>query len=409
MISPDRMRRIDRWIGIPSCFLVSLVEPLARLWRRSKPLEYRKIVFISLAEIGAIVLAQPAIVVARELHPDTEVFFVTFPQGVGMLRLMGFTEHQILVIDTKSLLHLFISGLACIRTLRQIRIDAIINLEIFARFSTLLSWLSGAPVRAGFHHFHNQGQYVGNIYTHRLIYTPHHHIMQSYLSLVQAISDEGGREPSARIQVGDYNADRLRLSSDASHRGRVKALLEERFGGALIGKKLVLINANASDLIPVRRWPLAHFVSLSRLLLENTGVLIAMIGAAEEALEMEKLVAKIDNNRAISLAGATSLEELVELFHVAELLITNDSGPAHIASTTEIPTIVLFGPETPDLFGPTGPHQEALYLKFACSPCVSPQNQKRSPCTDNRCLKNIRPDVVYTHGCRLLEKLDKQE
>ena len=96
-----------------------------------------------------------------------------------------------------------------------------------------------------------------------------------------------------------------------------------------------------------------------------------------------------------TLAGKTSLRELLVLYTLADVLVTNDSGPAHFASLTNIESVVLFGPETPKLFGAIGPGFHAVYAKLACSPCVNAFNHRFSPCTDNLCMQSITPEEVY--------------
>jgi len=404
MISNRFMRIVDRWVGIPTCLVFSLINRVVWSWRGQTVRDYRRIAFISLAEIGAIVLTQPAITAARQRYPDAEIFFITGPQGIAILRLMGFSDHQILVIDTTSILQFAKTNLSCIYRMRRLKLDATINIEVFIRYSTLISWLGGAPVRVGFHKFHNEGGYVGNLNTHRLIYSPHQHITRSYVALVEALSEGKSDEPASRLHVEFGRNTYLRLPSDHSTLARVERLLEHRFGQSVEGRRLVLLNPNASDMIPVRRWPASHFVSLARHLLTDLDVLIALTGTDEDVQRVADLASEIGSDRVVSIAGATTIAELVELFHIAALLITNDSGPAHIASTTKIPTLVLFGPETPEIFGPTGDNQLPLYLGLACSPCVSPHNQKRSPCSNNRCMREIRPDMVYAHARRYLAK-----
>jgi ADP-heptose:LPS heptosyltransferase len=119
-----------------------------------------------------------------------------------------------------------------------------------------------------------------------------------------------------------------------------------------------------------------------------------LTGAPEEAAACRELEGRLGRRRLVSLAGLTSLEELLALYGLASLLITNDSGPAHFAALADLPVIALFGPETPAVYGPLGRRAEAIHLGLACSPCVSVYNQKRSPCTDNRCLQLITPRMV---------------
>jgi ADP-heptose:LPS heptosyltransferase len=74
---------------------------------------------------------------------------------------------------------------------------------------------------------------------------------------------------------------------------------------------------------------------------------------------------------------------------------------------TELPVLVLFGPETPKIYGPLGTNVQAIYLNLACSPCVSAYNQKRSPCTDNKCMTGIKPEDVLSQAREMLAKHSK--
>jgi len=159
--------------------------------------------------------------------------------------------------------------------------------------------------------------------------------------------------------------------------------------------KLILVNPNASDVFPLRKWPLESFVALcSRLLSARPNLWIAMTGTSSEAETTARLVRLVNDRRCFNLAGKTSFEELLALYSLASVLVTNDSGPAHFAALVNLPTVVLFGPESPRLYAPLGKHVRCLYAGFACSPCISVYNNKKSPCRDNLCLKAISVDEV---------------
>jgi ADP-heptose:LPS heptosyltransferase len=104
---------------------------------------------------------------------------------------------------------------------------------------------------------------------------------------------------------------------------------------------------------------------------------------------------RIGSVRVICLAGKTSLRELLVLYTLADILVTNDSGPGHFASMTNVFSIVLYGPETPGLFGPIGGRGRVVYAKLACSPCVNVFNHRFSPCRNNLCMQSITVDDVY--------------
>src|SRR5262249_56033600 len=93
-------------------------------------------------------------------------------------------------------------------------------------------------------------------------------------------------------------------------------------------------------------------------------------------------------------AGHPRRDEFAALYAHATLMGTNDPGPAHFAAATGLPTIVLFGPETPKLYQPLG-NSRAIYAGLACSPCVSAHNHRKTACTDNVCMRAINVDEVY--------------
>ena len=106
----------------------------------------------------------------------------------------------------------------------------------------------------------------------------------------------------------------------------------------------------------------------------------------------------------VDLTGYTAtVRDLTVLLHLGDLLITNDGGTGHMASLTPIPSIVLFGPETPTLYGSLSAHAVNLHKPLSCSPCLTAYNHRRSPCDgDNVCLKSISPEEVIAAADELL-------
>ena len=103
------------------------------------------------------------------------------------------------------------------------------------------------------------------------------------------------------------------------------------------------------------------------------------------------------------MAGRTTLRELLTLYHLADVLVTNDSGPAHFASLTQIDVVTLFGPETPAAFGVRSPRSHILWSGLACSPCVNAYNNRFSTCRDNLCMQRLGVEQVYETVCRAYE------
>jgi hypothetical protein len=125
-------------------------------------------------------------------------------------------------------------------------------------------------------------------------------------------------------------------------------------------------------MLPLRKWETGRFVELGkRLLAADDRMGIVVTGAPSEAESAREVARQLASDRVVCLAGKTSLRELLVLYGLADVLVTNDSGPGHFASMTNIQSIVLFGPETPALFGPIGGRGKILYANLACSPCVN--------------------------------------
>ena len=404
------MRKVDRWAGVPCCLFMTLLRKLVSLvWKRKPAGPPKRILFIELAETGALVVAYPAMAHARRLFPDAEIYFMSFALGSEMLPLLGVDQEHQIIIRPNGLWRFAVDTLKALRRVRKLKIDACVNLECFARFSTLLAFFSGAPRRAGYGRFYDEGRYVGDLVTHKNIYTPHVHAAVGYIGLVQSLSEEPDKEPRSKQSLHGVSLALPRVESGVPARKAVLAEIRAQYPDFRDSQRIVLLNSNAGDLVLTRRWPEEHFIALAQGLLREPDVLIAFTGAPDERESAENLRQRLDSERVLNMAGRTTLPGLMDLYNVSDLLITNDSGPAHFASLTDIPVIVLFGPETPRIFGPLGDSVDAVYLGLSCSPCVAVYNQKRSPCTDNQCLKQITPESVLNKALAVLsEKRGKE-
>jgi ADP-heptose:LPS heptosyltransferase len=149
-----------------------------------------------------------------------------------------------------------------------------------------------------------------------------------------------------------------------------------------------------------------RYVELSRRLLERyPDLFIAFTGAPAEATANDRLAAEVSSNRVISLAGKTTLRQVLVLYTRSQILVTNDSGPAHFASMTPIRVVTLFGPETPALFGARSSNATALWAGIACSPCVNAYNNRQSVCRNNICMQAITVDAVFEKVTSIYDSL----
>lgn len=388
-------RTIDRYVGVPLCALASLVERL-RSSRTTRPFLPRRIVVILLSEMGSLVLAQPMFALLRARYPEASLHVLLFGKNREVLDLMASVPPEnVIAIDDRSLGGLVRTLFAAIRTLRQLRPDAVLDCELFARISSLLSWLSGAPLRAGFHRHTQEGLYRGSFINRPVLYNPYRHLSLQFLTLARALESqtypldkEGGDQgplplPLPAFVAGEVEAFSKRLGTDCP---------------GISGRRLALVYPSGG-ILPIRAWPLANWRRvIAGLLAEDYAV--AIIGLpADKALGRE-LAQAIAHPDCIDLTGYTrSVRELVVLLGQAALLVTNDGGPAQFSTLTAVPTVALFGPETPLLYGPLGEHASCLHLALPCSPCLTAYNHRNSPCDgDNQCLQRIAPEQVLAEA-----------
>jgi len=352
--------------------------------------------FIELSEMGSTILADPAMRKARS-RLNAELYFVIFTQNAGSLDLAGtISRANVFSIRTTSLWHLAQDTLRFLLWTRRNGIDTVVDLELFSRFTALLTGLSGANRRVGFYRFHNEGLYRGKMLTHRVAYNPHIHIAKNFIALIDALLSATPTVPYSKTLIGD---DELTIAlpppstpARESILMRIKALVPNL---DLTRFRIVLINPNASEMLPQRRWMPERFAELiRRVLAANDDVLVLIIGAPSERPEAVTLAAQCGSDRCIAFAGQSALGELPALYSLAVAMVTNDSGPAHFAAACGLTTIVLFGPETPNLYRPLG-NSTAIYAGLACSPCVSANNHRKSACSDNVCMRAISVEHVF--------------
>jgi ADP-heptose:LPS heptosyltransferase len=398
----NALRRTDRWLGIPLCALCTGLRAVFR-GAPSDAAQPRRLLFVKLAEQGSTVLAYPALRRAADLVGREHVYFIAFEDNRFILDALGvIPEENVLTVSFRSLPALVRSALAAVRCLRALKLDAAVDLEFFSRGSAVLTWLSGARRRVGFHAFLGAGPYRGNLMTHRLLYNPQLHTTQMFLALVEAVS----RDPAA-LPTFDFVPSRVaeeppRFVPRAAEVAGVQDLLRRETGAC---PPLILLNPNASDLLPLRRWPGERFVELTRRLVARyPEAWVAFTGAPDEAAATIDLVRRAGVPRCVSLAGKTTLRQLLVLYTLSDVLMTNDSGPAHFAALTPIRVVTLFGPETPALFAAETPRSTALWAGIACSPCVNAYNHRQSPCRNNLCMQAITVDQVFEAVCRAYEQ-----
>ena len=393
-------RKMDRYVGTFICRVFSL------FYRKSKDeddgFQAKKFLVILLSEMGSLVLAYPMFQQIRKRYPEAKLYGLLFEKNKEVLRLLDVTAPEnILTIRDTAIGVFAIDCLRVLNRIRKLKIDVVIDCELFARISSIFSFLSGARIRVGFHPYTQEGLYRGNFINRPVLFNPYHHISRQFLALAAAVD-------SVDVPKAKQLPTRINLTAPLIHFAKEKidamqARLRADFS-AIADKRLVLIYPGGG-MLPIRAWPRNYYSQLAGELIKKAYA-VGIVGLAEDGDLANAILSECNNPACIDLTGYTrTVSELMLIFQFAALLITNDGGPGQFAAMTPIPTIIFYGPETPDLYSPVDKKATIFYNPLPCSPCLTAYNHRNSPCDgDNLCLKQILPGQVLKKALEILEE-----
>jgi len=398
-------RAVDRYAGVPLCALFSL---LHGLWppapSRERP---RRILVILLSEMGSLVLAYAMFARLKQKYPGASIHALLFGKNREVLDLLDVIPGEnVFTVSDRSLTEFASDSFKVLRALRALEFDVVIDGELFARASAIFSFLSGAPVRVGFFRHTQEGLYRGTFITRRVLYNPYLHLTRQFVGLAEAI--ESQTMPVIKNAMLPPPAQPPQVQFPDAELQEITARLHADFP-AIRGKSLVLVSPSGG-ILPLRAWPIEHYRTLCASLLAD-GHAVGIIGLSGDKRFGQDLAAHCGSPLCIDLTGYTkSIRHLLAIFHRASLLVTNDGGHGQFAAITPLPTIILFGPETPVLYGTLAKNAYCFYLGIPCSPCLTAYNHRSSPCDgDNQCLKRITPDQVVAKAREMIEHTQRTE
>ncbi len=402
-------RRIDAWVGPFLCGLVSLWHScLGRRSTSGQPIQ--KVLVIMLSEMGSMVLAGPMFARIRHNHPGAEIHILQLKKNQSVARLLGLApETHLHGIDDSGLFSLLLGLVKVLWRLRRLKLDAVIDCELFSRISALLAYGSGARLLAGFTPHTQEGLYRGSFFNAAIPYNPYRHISLQFIALVDGLqSNSVPRTKALPVTLKPQESGLQVHFSEGDMAGFTRDLHRDHplFMSA---KKRILFYAGGG-LLPIRAWPAAHYAELAKGLCEQ-GHAVGIIGLPEDQALAQAIQAACDHPNCLDFVGYTkNLEALIRLFFHSDLLVANDGGPGHFASLTPIRTLMFFGPETSALYGPLTPRAMALDSQAACSPCLTAYNHRDTPCDgDNQCLQRIQPAQVLSVALTQLEMCEPRD
>jgi lipopolysaccharide heptosyltransferase II len=348
--------------------------------------EIRRVVVRGTNWVGDAVLTIPALRCLRALLPKAHITLATRSWARGLFADADFLD-ELLVYDRG--VRDLRSVVRQTREWRRRRFDlAVLFQNAFE--AALIARAAGVPLRMG---YATDGRRA--LLTHPLAvpaWRSERHEVYYYLNIVAELERLLGDPPL----VADREP-RFALKVSAARRDEARELLRSEglvpgFGRALVALCPGSTNSRA------KRWPAERYAALADLLVERAGAQVLLVGSRDEE-EVSREVARRMRARPIMLTGRTELAQAVAVLSLADVLVTNDTGPAHIAAALERPTLVIFGPTIPTTTRPYSPLAEIIRRPPDCAPCML-----RDCPIDHRCMTAITPEEVYERTVRLLER-----
>ena len=155
-----------------------------------------------------------------------------------------------------------------------------------------------------------------------------------------------------------------------------------------------------------KRWPAEHYAEVLRQLAARRPDLRFAVLGGEDERALGESISRADGGRCLDLTGKLSLPEMVEWLRRSALLITNDTGPMHVAAALGTPVVALFGPTTPQRTGPYGQLDDVLQLSLPCIPCLKPYCIYPKPM---ECLRALPPSAAVQAALARLKAAESVE
>lgn len=382
----------DRLVATPVAFLFNgLARLLGTALQRDHSMtsaHVNRIVVAKLIGMGSILQATPLLKALKRQYPHCKLTFVTMRSNEDLVRRLSCVD-EVLVLDDRNLLIMTMTTLATVFELIRRRADLYFDLELYSAFASLLAVCAVTRNRLGF--YRHSVAFKNGIYTHLVYFNTRMPVRLLYLQLGRVAGVPIGQPD----QIGPIRV-------DEPDRAGARRMLAQIVGWQP-DKPYLAVNPNASDLLLERRWPDDYVIeTVGRL--ASLGHQVALIGAKNERPYVQSLVDRLPSearSRVANTAGRLSLGELLALLDAAACVLTNDSGPMHMAIALRRPTVCLFGPANPEHYGQELPNVEIFYDRVFCSPCL--YEADRPPCNgDNVCMQRIKPEPVIESVLRLV-------
>lgn len=314
----------------------------------------KRILVITLSNIGDIVLTTPVVDILKKEFPNSRIDVMVGPKGKEIFQ--GDPRiFKLIIYDKTSAIP---QKRRLVAKLRKIKYDFVVDLR-----NTLFPILLGSKVYTSpIHKAPERFQHRKDVHLWKL----------------------------ENLGIDTSNAEFYLYTSPED-----ESYIDNFLKKTGIGENLVVVSPGSKSYI--KRWTKEGFASVSDMLIKELKVDVVMVGDSSDNAFIQE-IAKLTKNKVINFSGRTTLRQLISLIKRASLLITNDSAPLHIASATNVNTIVFFGPTNPNKYGPLAEKSFVIRKELICSPCESAQCRY-----NHECMRLITPEEVFEVAKKILQ------
>jgi lipopolysaccharide heptosyltransferase I len=319
-----------------------------------------RILIVKPSSLGDVVHALPTVHLIRQQFAQARISWLLNDSLASLLKRCRIIDE---VIEFPR--HNWRKLSALVGRLRRERFDLVLDLQGLLR-SGWMTWVTRAPRRIGL----SDAREGSRLFYNEIVRVPRSHAVERYLCAARHLGCQDG---PIEFPLGSSDADRH----------YVDQLLTRHVSS--------LIAINPSARWETKLWGIESFRALIDRLPRDR---VVLTGAASEAEWINRLA-----NDCCSVAGKTDLAQLAELYRRCAVVITNDSGPMHVAAAVGTPVVAIFGPTDPALTGPYGKQHVVLRAGIPCSPCL------KDHCTHTprmECMEKVTVEQVLEAAKRVL-------
>jgi heptosyltransferase II len=351
--------------------------------RTIQPESIKRVVVRGTNWVGDAVMTIPALRELRRVLPSAHITLATRPWAEGLFRDADFLD-DILIYERP-----LRSPSAVLKQAREWRGRSFDMALLFqnAFEAAVIAALARVPLRVG---YSTDGRRP--LLTHPLAppaWRSERHEVFYYLNIVAeaerllyGASSVEGREPGFMLEVSEQR------------KREARQLLQHH--GARIERQIIALCPGSTN-SRAKRWPAERYAALADRFIEQMYADVLLVGARDE-MQVSHEVARLMRHKPVILTGETDLSQLTAVLSLCDLLVTNDTGPAHMSAALERPTLVIFGPTDPQTTRPFSRLAEVVRRPPDCAPCML-----RDCPIDHRCMTAITPEEVYARASRMIK------